>query len=188
MNPPEATPNGATAVITHRVHDGRHTEYEAWMREISPLCQASPGYLDWQIIRPIAGLTESYTIVIRFTTNETLRQWMSSRDRQRLIDKVRPLLVQDDDYTIHTGLDFWFTPVGGPAKVPVRWKQVLVTWSAIYPLVLVVPPIVIGVFDRLHLPDNRYVTTMVVSTLLVSLMVYVIMPRYTRWVRHWLYR
>ncbi len=37
---------------------------------------------------------------------------------------------------MRSGLDFWFTPEGAKAKLPTKWKQFLVTWSAIFPLVL----------------------------------------------------
>jgi uncharacterized protein len=187
MNSSGATQNGATVVITHRVRDGKQADYDNWLNEIAPLCKASPGHLDWQIIRPIAGLTATYTVVIRFDTCDHLRQWMSSHDRKRLIEKVRPLLAKDDDFFIRSGLDFWFTLEGARAKVPVRWKQFLVTWSAIYPLVLGVPLVVSPVMRLLGMPGNRFVTTLFVTATVVFLMTYVIMPRYTKLIRQWLF-
>ena len=145
------------------------------------------GHLDWQIIRPIAGLTTTYTVVIRFDTCDHLRQWMGSPTRQQLIEQVRPLLAVDDAYTISSGLDFWFTIPGVGAKVPVRWKQFLITWSAIYPLALGVPLVVVPVLHRLSAPDNRFFTTLLVTATVVFLMVYIVMPHYTRLVRHWLF-
>lgn len=186
MNSSDATASGATVVITHRVRDGKETDYDNWLNEIGPLCQGSPGHLDWQIVRPIAGLTMTYTVIIRFDTCDHLRQWMGSPDRQRLIERVRPLLAADDDYSIRSGLDFWFTPPGS-AKVPVRWKQFLITWSAIYPLVLGVPEVVLPLLHQLGAPDNRFLATLLVTASVVSLMVYVVMPRYTKLVRQWLF-
>jgi antibiotic biosynthesis monooxygenase (ABM) superfamily enzyme len=52
---------GATVVITHRVRNDKHADYEKWLEEIALLCKASPGYLDWHIVRPIPGLSETYT-------------------------------------------------------------------------------------------------------------------------------
>src|SRR5688572_24910788 len=95
---------GATVVITHRVRNDRQHEYEAWLEEIAPLCKASPGLLDWHIVRPIPGLTETYTVIIRFDTKAHLQQWMESDDRNRLIKKVRSLLVTGDDFFISSGL------------------------------------------------------------------------------------
>jgi uncharacterized protein len=181
------TTEGATVVITHRLRENKQTEYERWLEEISPICKAAPGHLDWSIVRPIPGLTETYTIIIRFDTEANLRGWMESPTRARLIEKVRPLFVTDDDFFISSGLDFWFTPAGAKAKVPVRWKQYLVTWSAIYPLALIIPMVVNPILRYLHVQDNRFIATLAVTGLVVFLMVYVVMPRYTRLVQRWLF-
>lgn len=178
---------GATVVITHRVRDGRHLDYDRWLDEIGPLCRASTGNLDWHLIRPIPGLTSTYTVVIRFDTTANLQAWMESPVRSQLIAKVKPLLVSGDDFFISSGLDFWFTPEGAKAKVPARWRQFLVTWSAIFPLVLGVPVIVSPVLRLLGVADNHLLTTLVVTGTVVFLMIYVVMPRYTRLVRRWLF-
>jgi len=179
--------DGATVVISHRVRESKHIEYEKWLTEIAPLCKASPGHLDWHIVRPIPGLTETYTIIIRFDTKAHLQDWMESSTRSRLIEKVRPLFVTGDDFFVSSGLDFWFTPTGAKAKVPVRWKQYLVTWSAIYPLALGVPLIVAPVLQQLGIPVNRLLTTLVVTGVVVFLMVYLVMPRYTKLIQRWLF-
>ncbi len=105
----------------------------------------------------------------------------------RLVEKAQPLFVKGDDFFISSGLDFWFTPPGAKAQVPVRWKQYLITWSAIYPLVLGVPMIVVPVLERLSLADNHLLTTFAVTGTVVFLMVYVVMPRYTKLIKRWLF-
>ena len=179
---------GSTAVITHQVAKDKHAEYEAWLNEIAPQCKNAPGHLDWQIIRPIAGLTETYTIVIRFDTQSHLRGWMESAQRSELIQRVSPLLVKGDDFYISSGLDFWFTSEKANTKIPIRWKQALVTWSAIYPLVLILPLLVLPAMHWLGLPENHYLDTLVVTGIAVLLMVYIVMPRYTRLIHQWLFR
>ena len=179
---------GATAVITHRVLAEQQAGYEDWLNEIGPVCRSYAGHLDLQIIRPIAGLTTTYTVVIRFDTHEHLETWMGSGDRKRLIEKARPMLAKDDDFFIRSGLDFWFTPEGAKAKVPLQWKQFLVTWSAIYPLVLGVPLIAAPLLRLLGIPRNHYIDTLCVTGAVVSLMVYFVMPRYTRLIQHWLFK
>jgi hypothetical protein len=169
------------------VRDDKHADYEKWVEEIAPLCRASPGHLDWHIVRPISRITETYTIIIRFDTKEHLRDWMASPTRARLIEKAQPLFVTGDDFFISSGLDFWFTPAGAKAKVPVRWKQFLSTWSAIYPLVLGVPLIVTPVLQYIGVPNNRLLTTLAVTGIVVYLMVYVVMPRYTKLIQKWLF-
>lgn len=187
MKASETTQEGATVVITHRVREGKQADYDNWLNEISPLCRTYPGHLDCQIVRPIAGLTETYTVIIRFDTCPNLRKWLESSDRQRLIERVRPHLALDDAYTIHSGLDFWFMPAGTGGNVPVRWKQSLVTWSAIYPLVLGIPLLVGPLLRPLGWHENRYLTTLFGTAIVVLLMTYLVMPRYTKLVRHWLF-
>jgi len=178
---------GATVVITHRVRSDKHAEYESWLAEIAPLCKSSPGHLDWHIVPPGAGITETYTVIIRFDTTEHLKNWMESEERERLIERVQPLFVGTDDFYISSGLDFWFTPAGAKAKVPVRWKQYLVTWSAIYPLAVGVPHLVLPALRLVRAPSSLPLTTLAVTAVVVFLMVYVVMPRYTRLVQRWLF-
>ncbi len=87
-----------------------------------------------------------------------------------------------------SGLDFWFTPEGAKAKLPTRWKQFLVTWSAIFPLVTGASIGVNWAVHQLELADNFYLKTLFVTCVVVSLMVYVVMPRYTKLVSRWLFR
>lgn len=143
-------------MITHRVRDDKHAEYENWMKEIGPLCMAAPGNLDLHIVRPVPGLTDTFTIIIRFDTNAHLQEWLHSPTRRLLISKASPMLVAGDDFRISSGLDFWFQPQLAHAKVPIRWKQFLVTWSAIYPLVMLVPPLVVPGLRYLGLPEHRF--------------------------------
>jgi antibiotic biosynthesis monooxygenase (ABM) superfamily enzyme len=187
LGPGAKTDDGATVVITHRVRDGQHAEYDNWLDEIGPKCRASVGFLDWQIVRPIAGLSATYTVIIRFDTREHLEHWMNSQERKRLIEKAKPLLAKDDDFFVRSGLDFWFTPEGAKTKVPTRWKQYLVTWSAIYPLVLGTPLIILPALHQLGVPNDRYLDTLFVTGTVVFLMIYLVMPRYTRVIQRWLF-
>ena len=178
---------GATLVITHRVRDGRQDEYEQWMDEIGPLCRSAAGNLDWQIVQPVPGISSTYTVIIRFDTQAHLRGWTESPVRSQLIERVGPLLASGDDFFVRSGLDFWFAPMEAKTRVPARWRQSLVTWSVIYPLVLCVPTIVSPALRLLGIPDHRWLTTLVVTGTIVALMVYVIMPRYTKLLKRWLF-
>lgn len=180
--------DGATAVITHHVLSDRHADYEAWMAKIVPLCKAAPGHLDWHIVRPVAGITDTYTIVIRFDTTDHLREWMDSAARKALIAEAQPLLAKGDRFHISSGLDFWFTPEGAKAKLPVRWKQWLITWSAIFPLSYLVQHALLPLYALVNFPDSVPLHALVNTGCTVLLMVYVVMPRYTRLVRNWLFK
>ena len=189
QNPSQTiTKNGASVVITHRVSIDKQAQYEEWLNEIGPIAKASKGLLDLHVVRPVRGLTETYSIIIRYDSEQNLRNWMESDVRNQLIAKAQGLLIGKDEYRIQSGLDFWFIPEGSKAKFPVRWKQFLITWSAIYPLVLGLPLVVIPLLRWLGLPDNHYLEVLLITAIIVYLMVYIIMPRYTKLVREWLFK
>jgi uncharacterized protein len=179
---------GATVVINHHIREGMQAEYERWLNEIGPLCRSYPGNIDWQIVRPIPNLTFDYTVIIRFDSIHNLRAWMESEERKNLITKAEPLFSKDDNYVIKSGLDFLFINNNEKQKVPPRWKQYLLTWSAIYPLSILVPLLVLPILKLLNLPDNRFMNAFFISGCIVLIMVYLLMPHYTRFVKKWLYR
>jgi uncharacterized protein len=178
---------GATVVITHHVLDGKQQEYEGWLNEIGPICRKATGNIDWQIIRPIPTLSFAYTVIVRFDTIDNLKKWMDSDERKHLIEKASPLFAKGDKYDIKSGLEFLFQSGGQPSKIPVRWKQYLATWSAIYPLSIIIPLIIVPCLRKLGVAQNRYVDSLFISSLVVFLMVYVVMPRYSRLLKRWLY-
>lgn len=60
-------------------------------------------------------------------------------------------------------------------------------WAAIYPLMLGVPLAVVPVLRLLGIADHYLLTTPVVTGVGVFLMVYTVMPRYTKLIRRRLF-
>jgi antibiotic biosynthesis monooxygenase (ABM) superfamily enzyme len=174
-----------TSVVRHTVRPGKQEAYEAWLREIVPLASHSPGHRGVNVIRPSSGST-TYTVVLHFDTIDNLRDWLDSEQRRKLIDKAMPLLVGEDNVEIKTGLEFWFTPPSKPQGAR-PYKQLLVTLSAIYPLTLIVPLLLNPVFGFVPALNASYVRQLFVDAAIVALLIYVIMPRYTRLLAKWLY-
>ena len=56
-----------------------------------------------------------------------------------------------------------FTPGGAKAKVPVHWKQYLLTWFTIYPLVLGAQLVATPMLQRIGAYDNHHLTTLAVT-------------------------
>ncbi|HSF71969.1 MAG TPA: antibiotic biosynthesis monooxygenase [Methylotenera sp.] len=177
----------ATVVITHHVKEDSKNNYEAWLNEIIPVSKTYPGHLGVSIVHPVPGATVTYTVIIRFDMHKNLITWMESEDRKNLIEKVKPYLVQDDKFLVRSGLDFWFTPEGAKAKLPTKWKQFLVTWSAIFPLVLAMSALIDWLTTSISITLNHPVKVLSLTFLVVLMMVYVVMPRYTKLVHKWLF-
>lgn len=168
-------------IIIHTIREGAGPRYEAWLTEILGEVRRSPGYLGRDIFRPAHG-GRRYTSVVRFDSRENLERWSASPVRRAFIDEVSPLLEEGDRHEIRTGIDFWFTPDGGPP--PKRWKQFVLTLSAVYPLTLILP----RALDLVPWPPGLAAARgFAVAASLTALLTFVIMPRYTRLVRRWLY-
>lgn len=183
-SPPEKH-SEVTSVVRHTVRPGKQAAYEAWLREIVPLASQSPGHRGVNVIRPASGST-TYTVVLHFDTIDNLRSWLDSEQRKKLVDKVMPLLIGDDNVEIKTGLEFWFTPPSKPQSAR-PYKQLLVTLSAIYPLTFIVPLLLNPVVGFIPAINVSYVRQLFVDAAIVALLIYVIMPRYTRLLAKWLY-
>lgn len=174
-----------TTVIRQRPRPDAVDRYENWLKEIIPVAQQFAGHQSVNVIRP-HGASGEYTIVLHFDTIANLRKWLNSDVRARLIDQIRPSLSTEENIDIKTGLEFWFTPP--PGGKPARpYKQFFVTLSAIFPLTILVPWLLQPAFAALPplaLPGVRH---FVIAAAIVAIMIYGVMPRYTRLVSGWLY-
>ena len=174
-----------TTVIRQPPRPDAVDRYENWLKEIIPVAQQFAGHRSVNVIRP-HGASGEYTIVLHFDTIANLRKWLNSDVRARLIDQIRPSLSTEENIDIKTGLEFWFTPP--PGGKPARpYKQFFVTLSAIFPLTILVPWLLQPAFAALPplaLPGVRH---FVIAAAIVAIMIYGVMPRYTRLVSGWLY-
>ena len=175
-----------TTVIHHRPLADAVGRYEDWLKEITLVAQQFAGHRGVNVIRP-HGAGDVYTIVLHFDTGEHLRKWLDSDDRRQLVRKIRPFLRSEENIDIKTGLEFWFTPPPGgkPAK---PYKQFLVTFSAIFPLTILVPWLLQPLFARYPTLAQPLVSHFIIAAAIVGAMTYVVMPHYTRLVARWLFR
>ena len=175
----------AAFVITHTVKAGAEQRYEEWTREILNAVSSYPGYLGREVFRPTAG-NRKYTIIVRFDTDEHLRNWTESDARKGFISRVSDLLEKGDQNEIRTGVDFWFTPEG--TRTPKAWKQFLITTTAVYPLSLIIPRLLTPLFGVTPSFAHPLVANLLIAIILTGLLTFVIMPHYTRLVKGWLYK
>lgn len=182
--------SSVTSVIQHVPKPGALQAYESWLKDIVPVAARQPGHRGVNVIRP-HGSSSIYTIVLHFDTLQNLEAWLTSGARRDLIARARPLLANDENIEIKTGLEFWFTPPPGtaPAARQVKaYKQFLISLSAIFPLSVLVPSGLQPVFNAVPGLVHPLLGKFIVAAVIVGLMVYVIMPRYTRLLAPWLFR
>lgn len=182
---PSSPPEHVFFVVRHKVKPGSQEAYEKWLKHIMQVAAPFPGHLGVQIVRPPSGQNE-YAISVRFVSQADAGHWYRSEERRSLIAEVASLLDSSEQIDIVSGLDYWFTPASSAA--PPRWKQWLLTTSVIWPLTIVVPPILQPAFDLWPALGLTGVRHGLIAAAMVALVTYVIMPRYTRLFAQWLYK
>lgn len=170
-------------VIEHCLIDGAAAAYETWLEEIVPVAKRFAGHQGIDILRPGPHSTR-YILVLRFDRMEHLRAWLDSAERAALIRRIEPWLETQETLQAASGLDYLFNTA--PARPPRPFKQFLLTLSAIYPLTTVIPLAVKPLLAALPWLAADWSSNLLIAGIIVYLMVYVVMPPYTKLVSHWL--
>ncbi len=183
-----------TWVITHEVRPDRQDDFEDWLAGITDEVGRFPGREGVTVLRPGGESSTEYVVVVRFACYEDLRRWEESPERAEWLTRLEPLLVATSTYRTETGLETWFQLPGQRAVVPPpKWKMALLIILAIYPLLLIVLPLMGTILEIPYLGvpitiDSEFVVrTLVTAVILVTLMTWVAMPFLTKLFRGWLY-
>ncbi|MBE0643114.1 MAG: antibiotic biosynthesis monooxygenase [Bacteroidetes bacterium] len=184
-NPPEKTEGPFTTVVRRTIKTGKEQAFEEWLSGIMNDAMRFEGHLGVGIIRPSSKARLEYLIVFRFDTYEHLIAWETSEVRRNWVQRVQPLITGETSVQRMTGLEYWFTVPEHPGSVPPpRHKMAFVTWLALFPLVLVIPPLILRFLGAIP----SWGQVMIVAAVMVLLMTYVVMPQMTRLFSGWLYR
>ena len=175
-----------TVAIRHDVKPAAVQAYEDWLRKVIPVAARFPGHLGVNVIRPAVGGT-AYAITLRFASLPLAQVWLASSARKQLLDEASVYLSNGENVRTVDGLEFWFdTPAASPRVK--RYKQFLLAISAIFPLTFVVQWTLSDLLDRVPLLQQPLVHRFVLTAVMVALMTYVVMPRFSKLAGHWLYR
>ncbi|MCB2205591.1 antibiotic biosynthesis monooxygenase [bacterium] len=184
-NPPENTEGPFTTVVRRTVRKGKEEDFESWLKGIMNDALGFEGHLGTGIIRPSKKSRPEYIIVFRFDTYEHLMAWETSDVRRQWVQRVQSLITGETKVQRHTGLEYWFTVPDHPGSAPPpRIKMAFVTWLALFPLVLIVPPLLLNIVGALP----NWGQVMIIAAVMVLLMTYVVMPQMTRLFSRWLYK
>jgi len=174
-----------TAVIRRTVRPGKEADFEAWLKGIGNDAIQFPGHLGTNIIRPTSRKRPEYIIIFRFDTYRHLENWESSDVRRKWVERVQPLIIGETHIHRLSGLEYWFTlPDYGESEVPPRLKMAFVTWLALFPVVLLVQPVLSRLLGMLP----WWVQIMIMAAVMVALMTWLVMPFMTRLFKSWLYK
>ncbi len=172
-------------VVETRVSSDQAASFRAWQAEMDAAEKRFPGFLDSQLLEPIPGLAEGWTIVVRFDTVEHMDAWIKSDERRQLMERVNPEMHGKLQRVV-SSFDGWFpltVPAGTPP--PPDWKQALTVLTAIYPLVML---LTLYLGPHLKALGLSFATQIFVSNILsTALLSWVVMPPLNRLLKPWLF-
>ncbi|WP_115718326.1 antibiotic biosynthesis monooxygenase [Gallaecimonas mangrovi] len=174
--------DAVTLVIRHQVKAGYKALYENWLRKVTEMASRYPGHLGVDVMHD----ADDFISVLRFSSAAALEQWLESNARKQLLDEIGPYLAKEESREQHQGHEFWFVPSSTKASPPTRWKQALLTFWVILPLTLGFPLLLKPVFALSPWLGNYVARSVLVTLCIVLSVVYVLMPRLTKLLAHWL--
>ena len=173
-----------TVNILRTVRSGREDDFETLVREFIPKSLTFPGHLGVHIVKPAAGTSRDYHIVIKFAAREQWQNFQASPEYAQFRASIEPLLEREPCIEEMTGLESWFTLPHAQALRPLpRWKMALVTLLGVYPTSLLISAL-IGSWLT-HWPG--WLKSLALAVCMVALLTWVVMPLLTRLLARWLY-
>lgn len=171
--------------VSRTVPATKVADFEPLLREIIAAARGFDGHLGVDVLRPDGGGV--YEIIFRYRNRAEHDAWMTSEQRRQLVTRIDRLLDDGSAADVRTvdGWECWFvTPGYAPPAPPRRWKIAVITFAALYPLLLVLITILRRVIGGWPLP----LTMLVTLGLVVPLMTWLIMPLLTVRLGPWLRR
>lgn len=179
----DALSEPATVVFSWTAKPGKEDVFEQRMHEIHRIARTYPGHMGVTTIKS-PERSGSFQTVLRFDTKAHLDAWLRSPIRKKLARSIEEV-AHNEQTKLATGLETWFEVPGHTITPPPRWKMVVVTFIAIYPISLAY-----GLVVASHMANWPVWTRSLILPLFAPvLLTYLFMPFLTqRVLKRWLYR
>jgi uncharacterized protein len=173
-----------TVVVSRTVFPGYEKEYDAWVRKMSEAARQSPGNTGVTMLIPEPGKGGLHHVIYTFKDEKSMHIWETSYVRQKLSHEADAFSKRSRQQ--QTGMETWFSLPDRPQlDNPPPWKQAIVTYIGVF----LGSSLIIYVLDLFWAKHNTLAFNAVVGAILVSLLTWVIMPVFTRYIfRKWLFK
>lgn len=175
-----------TVLITRRPRKSDRQKFERALSDTIDAALEFPGHLGVTVLKPQREDNNDYQIIVKFASQADYQRWCHSNEAAHWFKILNCLEERPPNLEIMTGIETWFAvnnSVSRPMIPPPRYKMAIVTWTAIFILIIIIN-LLFGSFLA-SLP--MLLRSLVLTVGLVGLMTYVVMPRMTRLFSWWLY-
>ncbi|MCL9806976.1 hypothetical protein NAT51_15675 [Flavobacterium amniphilum] len=173
-----------TTIVRHSIKLGAEKDFENWFDKIEKKINLFKGFKGVFIIPPkVNNLSNEYIIAFQFENMENLIEWIDSEERILELKKLNKISQKEMQLDFHNSIGFWFTGVKVEDKKPPKWKMALLTWIAVFPMVI----ILLEIFSKLFPSFPLALKVFFVTITLVTLLTWVLMPNLTKLFKKWLF-
>ena len=169
--------------ITRRVRSTHAAEFEHALADFATRSLAEPGTRGVHCLYPPPGSGSSeYGIIRSFARDIDRDAFYETPLYREWLERTAPMVEGAPAYRRLDGLEAWFRHPGGSA--PPLWKMALLTWSAVWPISMIVPAIVVPAVGGI-LP--KPITAGLVAAGIVVALTWGVMPVLVKAARSWLH-
>src|SRR5271155_5123892 len=87
-------PAPATALVSHRVLPEKVAEYRQAQTAITDAARKFPGFVGTEVLSPVPGLQDEWVAIFRLESNEAMKRWLASSERERLAQRIEACLLE----------------------------------------------------------------------------------------------
>jgi antibiotic biosynthesis monooxygenase (ABM) superfamily enzyme len=173
-----------TTIVRHNIRLGAEKNFENWVHEIAEKISVFQGFKGVFTIRSKAEReSNEYIVVFQFENMNNLIEWMNSKERNLELKKLSKFSKKEMQLDFHDSIGFWFTGDKVEEKKPPKWKMALLTWVAVFPMVL----ILLDLFSKLLPSFPLALKVLFVTITLVTLLTWFLLPNLTKIFKKWLF-
>jgi len=174
-------PGTASSVFSYRIRPDREAEFQDWRRRIQEEARKWEGFLGTESFDTLDCDKPEFVVVVRFNNRANLDAWLTSAPRAAFMKEVSDYVEHYEVRRMGSGFEGWFD-FSSDKSPPAPWRQGLVILSALFPVIMILRQLLGFVFEFLPFP----VAFLVLLTADLSLLTFVVMPRYSRLMNFWL--
>src|SRR5271155_4817733 len=135
-------PQPATAIASHLVRADKADEYFKAQTAITDAARKFPGFVGTEVLSPIPGLQKEWVAIFRLESNEAMKRWLASSERERLAQRIEAcllepshmlLLASDDDAEPPVAMVFTHIVAKDKVEKYLAWRRKTIQAQAHYP-------------------------------------------------------
>ncbi|RZJ91471.1 MAG: hypothetical protein EOO20_04920 [Chryseobacterium sp.] len=172
--------NDGILMVRYKMKESEYSAFEHWEAKIDPVIRTFEGFVSLTVLYP-AKNSDFHYIIVRFDSSLHATAWIKSKERSVFLNDPKATWMGQRQEVVHEWEIFWYSTFRKTKK----WKQWAVTFSAVYPLTVLIPLMVGQIANIVPL----YFFEGILRALFISgFMTFLVMPFVLKLVRNWLHR